>query len=572
MKKGISSNSQKVVDIVIGVLFLSSIIVIILYKIKWWDKLLAYYLIFGIFNLILGFIQIYRKVIELQALKDFGLSQLWQTYKGKRFFGKIKDVSSILFLSLSSILTWPIDIWHFHRMHKRNKYELFSFESLMEVGYNTIPHLRSIYVLFSVTIVYFTSYIFNIPEYSVKLYFMVVAIYLIVFQLSFIVGSGAVAKELRKRNGSTIGKFLIIAFSDFLSLLLVYNGLLYFNADVFIDFNELGLLAKEFVTFEIFTSFEFNSNIEILLKLNGATFYFIIFKTLFRYNDFIRTEKDYESIAFSLSVTGKYDESLNFIRKTNYPTPKTILISAVNYLGKREYTNSLNEYKRFFNSLLIEDRQKQISVIMSNSMMYNQIDKILEGFKTFNEYFNFNEIEIVNFFVISIISNSKNKLKLVNKLLSNNFCQSYPMVHAMLLAEEKNNPNKALQVLNKIDYVDETSIDFLYRNYLILICELRTMKSENIYLIIDEWIENNQTFSMNLIEKYKEENNIAYLVQIFEFYLNILNIAYNEENKLKNINMLNKIIETIEEKIPRRNLIEISKIISETVDSYSESE
>src|SRR5581483_1514612 len=196
---------------------------------------------------------------------------------------------------------------------------------------------------------YAATYLGGGPSVFARAFLVVMVDHTISRHLVCAVGLTKLPVRVRQTLGSPYASFLVILACDFGTLVLGFNGIINWNRGAFASLPDLWAIASGLFT-DMFTTAGVKAFlhgqqprlIDVVVGAAGLLYYTTIVGAALHFQEFKRTDEDYQSLAHKRCLLGEFNDALKLMDKTAARTRPGEIIRAIAYVGVNQFERASN--------------------------------------------------------------------------------------------------------------------------------------------------------------------------------------------------------------------------------------
>lgn len=430
----------------------------------YWQEALFYtYISIGIIS---GFASTVSYLVakEKSTHKDSIFIQMQKSLLEKSLILRLRVFLDSLFHFVWKLTAWPAHlIYQTFRMLKHKDFIDFVKTRSSKIDFTSLKaeHLlisydlvTAIIILANILIVYLVNYLpSNSWRYSIP-FLIIMVIHILSRHLNYAISTITLPQKLRQTYGNPYIRFVAICLADLLGLLLSFALIISLEKSIPLNFSlfeQIAMTMLKFKKIQDITDFRNMAFIEIVIIASGVLYYYTLLKVMIRFKEFKRADDDYRAFAELFTAVGKFDKSLNYLKKVKIPNLNDFGLKSVCFVGKNKIDEAYKCAKLYLNGYEKKATKNDVfSFVLDLVTLYN-VPK---------EYF-FNVIKkgisssIRDSRLYSIILPTLKQFdpppnEDFEKLFQNPIIKdSYPMSYSYILIS-RSRYNEALKILSKI--------------------------------------------------------------------------------------------------------------------------
>jgi hypothetical protein len=276
--------------------------------------------------------------------------RLSQAAENASAFQTWRNRLNTLFVALSSALVWPISLLQNARQKRKVMMAGTQMNLTLNMAYQRLyPQDVQLMLMTTVLIllVYATHLIFPLSPETGTRFMLLMALYATIKVASYTVGPVPLAAQLRRGPGNAYVNFLAIALMTYCILTLSFAG--FINGVSAVRLDSVVNITLDMLKFRKAYSLIQGGSlapVDYFITISGFLYYISLFQVLLRITQFKRTDEDYNAIAQSYLMLGKFNEAMAWLGKVKIPNAITFDFKAHAYMGVNQLTKAVEAGKK----------------------------------------------------------------------------------------------------------------------------------------------------------------------------------------------------------------------------------
>lgn len=355
----------------------------------YWQEVLFYtYISIGI---LLGFVTIISNLVIIKKKatnKHVLLKEIIKVFGDKNPIRRIRSFLDSLLEFFWSLTAWPANFYReIYQIYRNFKHKHFlsplktSFSKIDFTSFKAESSLTSydlvtaITILVNILIVYSINYLLSTPwSYSIP-FLLIMVVHILCRHLTYAISSITLPQKLRQTYGNPYLRFVAIGLTDLLILLLSFALIISIENSIPMTFTLFKQVAMEMLKFkriQNITDFRNIAFIEIIISMAGILYYFTLLKAMIRFKEFKRIDDDYRIFAVKFIFAGKFDKSLNYLKKVQRININDFAIKIACLVGINQINKAFDSAENY---LKISEEQATkddvFSFVLESTTLYN---------------------------------------------------------------------------------------------------------------------------------------------------------------------------------------------------------